>query len=127
MYLIQLASGAETLYPTLAHFTDAIRRGEVTEQAKIYHRTREIWVAVPAHPTYRQVVAAERAGRARHGTRSQWTFLPAAAPTTDAPDAAREAATRVAAEEPPAAGAPAVARRRNWRRVLGGLFSSDVP
>jgi len=117
MYLVELKPGMETIYGSVAELTEAVRRGEVTETAKVFHRARSEWAPITAHPKFREIVASLRSGPAR----KEWTFLPAK-PGEPAP---------APIEEPPAAATashgPAKARsRRNWRLMLGSVFGQHT-
>lgn len=63
MYLVELTSGKEAIYRSLDEFGDAIRRGEVTAQSRIYHRAASTWISVTFHPQFRRV-SGEQADRA---------------------------------------------------------------
>lgn len=120
MYLVELSPGMEMIYGSLSEFTDAVRRGEITADARVFHRARSQWLPVTEHPKYREVVAALSAPRFGPARR-EWTFLPAKAgegpvlPAEPPPDPPAE---RVSAERP----APRPEPRRGWRRSLGGML-----
>lgn len=141
MYLVELTSGKEAIYRSLDEFGDAIRRGEVTAQSRIYHRAASTWISVTFHPQFRRV-SGEQADRAEQADQRDqfaqplplrdWTFLPRDLST---PGAVRDVAAsgeggphdEVAAEPTtPQSGtdtehaAPGV-QPRKWRRMLGKL------
>lgn len=121
MYLVELSPGMEMIYGSLNEFTDAVRRGEITADARVFHRARSQWLPVTEHPKYREVAAALPAPRFGPA-RQEWTFLPAK------PGAKRAApveppATATPPEEPASAARPARPEPRpGWRRALGGML-----
>ena len=58
MYLVELKPGMETIYSSDAELTEAVRKGEVTESAKVFHRARSQWVPITAHPKFQEIVAS---------------------------------------------------------------------
>jgi len=130
MYLVELISGKETIYRSLDEFTDAIRRGEVTAQSRIYHRAASTWIPVTFHPQFRKVSAEQSASFAEPLPPRDWTFL-----RTDLAPSAREvapseevvppgeAARQEAAATPgrQAAVSPSPVKARNWRTMLSEL------
>ena len=73
MYLVELKPGMETIYSSVAELTEAVRKGEVTESARVFHRARSQWVPITAHPKFQEIVASLTSAPLR----KQWTFLPA--------------------------------------------------
>jgi hypothetical protein len=59
MILVQLQTGSQVLFDSLADFSKAIRRGEVGPTSLIYHRASGQWLPVDAHPEFRRSAAAE--------------------------------------------------------------------
>jgi hypothetical protein len=120
MYLVELKPGMETIYSSVAELTEAVRRGEVTEAAKVFHRARSEWAPITAHPKFREIVASLRSGPAR----KEWTFLPAK-PGETAPAPIEEPPAAATASHAPAT--PAKARsRRGWRLMLGSVFGQQT-
>jgi hypothetical protein len=119
MYLVELSPGMEMIYGSLSEFTEAVRRGEITPDARVFHRARSQWLPVTEHPKYREVVAALAAPRFGPARR-EWTFLPAKQgpkPVVEPPP------TATPPEEPVSAARPARPEpRRGWRRALGGML-----
>jgi hypothetical protein len=122
MYLVELTPGKEATYGTLADFTDAIRRGEVGWQARVYHRGKSMWIPVSLHPHFRKFAGNRPADQAL-APRGHWTFLPAL--PGERPSASGQA-PGTPAESGPTSGSQATstkaARAPSWRRVLGGLI-----
>ena len=126
MYLIELKPGKEAVYGTLEAFTDAVRRGEIGWQARIYHQAKSTWLPVTVHPHFKKLVERP-AGQAAAAApaRSHWTFLP--------PERGHEASSP-AAEQGSAAAAPShtdsdvgsatKVNTKGWRSVLGGLIGA---
>jgi hypothetical protein len=114
MFLVEISPGIEAIYSSLSDFTEAIRRGEVGEQARIYHRTKSQWAPIAVHPVFRRVAAGARPSAA---LRTHWTFLPPE-PGAEAPPAGQGAP----ATQPPAPNPAGTTRTRRWRGALGRLF-----
>ncbi len=53
MYRIRSASGTETVYGSLEEFAAAVKRGEVTPEAEIFHTRANRWLDIKTHPHYR--------------------------------------------------------------------------
>ena len=117
MYLVELKPGMETIYGSVAELTEAVRRGEVTEAAKVFHRARSEWAPITAHPKFREIVASLTSGPAR----KEWTFLPAKPGATKPQPPVEEPPPATTASHAPAAPAKA-SRRRGWRFMLGSVF-----
>jgi hypothetical protein len=118
MYLVELKPGMEAIYASVAEFTEAVRRGEVNEYAKVFHRTRSQWVPITAHPKFREIVAGMTGP-----IRKQWTFLPAK-PGEEVASPAPVAAPAAASTPNRASTAThgKTASRRGWRLVFGGML-----
>ena len=120
MYLVELKPGMETIYSSDAELTEAVRKGEVTESAKVFHRARSQWVPITAHPKFQEIVASLTSAPVR----KQWTFLPAK-PGEAAPAPPDESA--VAAPPSHATATPRKApSRRGWRLVFGSMFGQHT-
>lgn len=120
MYLVELSPGMEMIYGSLSEFTEAVRRGEITADARVFHRARSRWLPVTEHPKYREVVAALSAPRFGPARR-EWTFLPAK-PGAKPVAPAEPPPTATPPEEPASATRPARPEPRGgWRRALGML------
>jgi hypothetical protein len=114
MYLVDLGFGNETLFRSTSELGEAIRRGVVGDQCRIYHRARATWLPITVHPAYRRLAAEQPRGASAVAGRRQWTFMP-----PDETDAAPAAQPAVAAPQdvmvmPPPA--------RSWRQSLGSAF-----
>ena len=90
MYLVELGSGKDTVYPSAGELAAAIRRGDLDAAARIYHRTTCQWLPITVHPEYRRAAAQRVVATALRPPRRQWTFLRDA--TVDAPEPATPAA-----------------------------------
>jgi hypothetical protein len=113
MYLVDLGFGNETLFRSTSELGEAIRRGVVGDQCRIYHRARATWVPITVHPAYRQLAAEQPRSSAAAGRR-QWTFMRAdEADSAPAAQPAAEAPQEVMVMPPPA---------RSWRQSLGSAF-----
>ena len=113
MYLVDLGSGEEALFRSGNELAEAIRRGIVGEQSRIYHRTRATWLPITVHPEYRRITAEHPAVPATTSTQRQWTFMrgeeadASPAPVPNPP-------TQDVGVMPPAS--------RSWRQSLGSAF-----
>jgi hypothetical protein len=138
MYLVELMSGKEAIYRTADEFGDAIRRGDVTAQSRIYHRAASTWISVTFHPQFRKV-SAEQAEQSDQFAQPlplrDWTFLrtdlnaPSSAGEVAAPGetAPHEGAPERAAPQSEAGAenaAPAL-QARSWRKMLSKLVRQD--
>ena len=52
MYRIRLPSGREAEFPTIEELALALRRGDVSREALIYHRRTDQWVPIEQHPRF---------------------------------------------------------------------------
>lgn len=59
-YLVEVAPGHETVYPTAVALRAAMRGGEITPEARIYHRAASRWLSIMEHPEYRKFLAERR-------------------------------------------------------------------
>jgi hypothetical protein len=122
MYLVELQPGQEAVYGTLTDFVDAVRRGEVGWEARIYHRAKSTWIPVALHPHFKKVAGERPADPPRPAPRRQWTFLrtdsgeedPAATPAATTSRSAPASDSKASGTKPPSA--------RSWRKVFGGLI-----
>jgi hypothetical protein len=112
MYLVDLGSGQETLFRSGEELAEAIRRGVVGEQCRIYHRTRATWLPITVHPEFRRITAEHAIPRRAGATRRHWTFMP--------PDETEP--TPPPAPSPPQEILGAAPAARSWRRSLGSAF-----
>jgi hypothetical protein len=111
MYLVDLGFGEETLFHSGNELAEAIRRGIVGEQSRIYHRARATWLPITVHPEYRRITAEHPTAPRATSRQRQWTFMrgeeadatPAPAPPTQEVIVMPEAS-------------------RSWRRSLGSAF-----
>jgi hypothetical protein len=72
MYLVDLGFGEETLFRSGNELAEAIRRGIVGDQSRIYHRARATWLPITVHPEYRRITAEHPAAAS---SQRQWTFM----------------------------------------------------
>lgn len=59
MYRIRLPSGREAEFATIEELALALRRGDVSREALIYHRRTEQWVPIEQHPRFQGQVEPE--------------------------------------------------------------------
>lgn len=74
MFLVEPAEGRRCSYRSAGALGDAIRRGEVGPQARIFHRTTQRWLPITVHPEYRKVESAREAVN-NQWREWEWTFL----------------------------------------------------
>jgi hypothetical protein len=113
MYLVDLGSGKETLFRSGPELAEAIRRGVVGEQCRIYHRTRATWLPITVHPEFRRITAEHAAPRPGAAGRRHWTFMPPEA-SEPAPAPPPSPTSQDVMVLPPTA--------RSWRQSLGSAF-----
>ena len=73
MFLVE-ASGQRCSYRSAGALGEAIRRGEVGPQARIFHRRTQRWLPITVHPEYRKVESAREAVNSQW-REWEWTFL----------------------------------------------------
>jgi|tagenome__1003787_1003787.scaffolds.fasta_scaffold18449305_1 hypothetical protein len=111
MYLVDLGLGEETLFRSGDELAEAIRRGIVGEQSRIYHRARATWLPITAHPEYRRITAEHPAAPRATYSQRQWTFM------------RREEADATPAPAPPTQEVVVIPQAsRSWRQSLGSVF-----
>ena len=110
MYLVDLGLGEEKLFRSGAELAEAIRRGIVGEQSRIYHRARATWLPITVHPEYRRITAEHPA---MPSSQRQWTFMRA------------EEADAIPAPVPGSPTPEVIVMpqaTRSWRQSLGSAF-----
>jgi hypothetical protein len=75
MILVQLHTGSQVLFDSLADFSGAIRRGELGPSSLIYHRASGQWLPIDAHPEFRKSAAVEEESPLPPLKRMHWTFF----------------------------------------------------
>jgi len=61
VYRIRLPSGREAEFPTIEELALALRRGDVSREALIYHRRTDQWVPIEQHPRFQGQVEPDEA------------------------------------------------------------------
>jgi len=107
MILVQLDTGSELLFGSLAEFSAAIRRREVGPSSLIYHRTSGQWLPIDAQPEFRKYAMREEETPLPPLERMHWTFFSAIPPFKPDP-----------IDEPAAEPDPAPPEVHGWRRKL---------
>ena len=122
MYLVEIESGREQLYPSVEALAAAIRDGVIGPDSRIFHRASSSWVSIMVHPEYRKAMAARAQEPLPPLARNQWTFF-----GTDTPG--RQADESAESQGSPPAQAEPVRRRRSLRSLfrLGRRRSSSSP
>jgi hypothetical protein len=110
MYLVDLGLGEETLFRSGDELAEAIRRGIVGEQSRIYHRARATWLPITVHPEYRRVTAEHPVPSQAGSRQRQWTFMRS------------EEADATPAPASPAQEVVIPQASRSWRQSLGSAF-----
>ena len=111
MILVQLDTGSQLQFGSLAEFSGAIRRGEVGPSSLIYHRTSAQWLPIDAHPEFRKYAPRDGEALLPPLERMHWTFFSAEAAPLD-PDPFGEPPAETQAD-------PAPTETSGWRRKLG--------
>ncbi len=75
MFLVEIEAGREALYNSVDALGEAIRRGEVGPQARIFHRASRNWISITLHPEFKKAVAARDSEPLPPLARTQWTFF----------------------------------------------------
>jgi hypothetical protein len=95
MYLVEIESGREQLYPSVEALAAAIRDGVIGPDSRIFHRASSSWVSIMVHPEYRKAMAARAQEPLPPLARNQWTFF-----GTDAPGRQADETTEVQGSPP---------------------------
>jgi hypothetical protein len=121
MYLVEIESGREQLYPSVEALAAAIRDGVIGPDSRIFHRASSSWVSIMVHPEYRKAMAARAQEPLPPLARNQWTFF-----GTEAVGRQADETTEIQ-DSPPAQVEPV--RRRSLRSLfrLGRRRSSSSP
>ncbi len=106
MYRIRLPSGREAEFATIEELALALQRGEVSRDARIYHRRTDAWVPIEQHPRFQGKVEAEDSegadeGPGPRGDTTDGMIRADALPSPEAPTS-----MAAAREDTPAASAP---------------------
>lgn len=83
MFLVEPESGRRCHYSSARALGDAIRRGELGPQARIFHQTASQWLPITVHPEYRRVETEWEQGSIRRLKGRGWTFFPETSPESD--------------------------------------------
>ena len=75
MFLVEIEAGREALYDSVNALAEAIRRGEVGPQSRIFHRTSSSWISITVHPEFKRAAAARDSEPLPPLARTQWTFF----------------------------------------------------
>jgi hypothetical protein len=75
MFLVEIEAGREALYDSVGALGDAIRRGEVGPQSRIFHRASRNWLSITLHPEFKKAVAARQSEPLPPLARTRWTFF----------------------------------------------------
>ena len=125
MYLVEIESGREEVFHSVASLASAIRRGDVGPRSRIFHRASSSWVSITVHPEYRKAAAARATEPLPPLARKQWTFY-AVEPMHPAPEEPAVTADGGKVEAPRESGErPGL--RGLMRRALRGLVANPKP
>ncbi len=75
MFLVEPESGQRCHYSSARALGAAIRRGELTPQARIYHQTSNRWLPITVHPEYRRAESDWEQRSARRLLGRRWTYF----------------------------------------------------
>lgn len=120
MYRIKLNSGEEAVYNSIDALAVAVRSGEVTPDALIYHRRADRWLAIATHPHYQTIQARSAAPAEPAAPASSRPAPPPAppAPVTAPERTSQEAENELAVESRDAVIQAKVQRLREMQRPL---------
>jgi len=120
MILVELDTGDQRVFASPGELADAIKRGEVSPSARIYHRASAQWLPITVHPHFRETAAQRWSAPLPPLARTRWTFFSAEAPEPPAPESP-SAGKAGGANAPPAASSPSQnsSRTSGWRSALG--------
>jgi hypothetical protein len=85
MFLVEPKSGQRWHYESARALGAAIRRGELSPQARIFHQAANQWLPITVHPEYTKAKRDREEGSAHTWQQRQWTFL------AERPDASPDA------------------------------------
>jgi hypothetical protein len=75
MFLVEIEAGREALYDSVDALAEAIHRGEVGPQSRIFHRASRSWISITLHPEFKKAAAARDSAPLPPLARTQWTFF----------------------------------------------------
>jgi hypothetical protein len=75
MFLVEIEAGREALYNSVNALADAIHRGEIGPQSRIFHRASSSWISITFHPEFKKAAAARDSEPLPPLARTQWTFF----------------------------------------------------
>ena len=121
MFLVEIEAGREALYNSVNALAEAIHRGEVGPQSRIFHRASSSWISITLHPEFKKAVAARDSQPLPPLARTQWTFFGAEVKgrEIDEPPATNRAAEQTTATTSESHG--------RLRRLLGRAFHGPSP
>ncbi len=96
MYRIRSTDGLEAEYGSLEEFAAAVRRGEVTPDAEIFHVRANRWLDIKSHPHYRLACSAPSSASSAPAA----VAAPPATPVPVVPRAARRSRSRAPSTPP---------------------------
>ena len=115
MILVQGPSGDQRQFRSSRELTEAIRRGELAPEARIYHRIAARWLPITVHPAFRRQITERLAERLPPLARTMWTFF-----AIDSPEQSPQDQAALQPAGPPTNGHhPEEKPTSAWRRVLG--------
>ena len=76
MFLVEPEPGQRCHYSTARALGQAIRRGQLGPQARIFHQASDRWLPITVHPEYRKAESEWDESSARRLRAQRWTFLP---------------------------------------------------
>ena len=76
MFLVEPESGQRCHYSSARALGAAIRRGELSSQARIFHQASNQWLPITVHPEYRRAESDWEQGSVHRLRTRGWTFFP---------------------------------------------------
>ncbi len=120
MILVELDTGDQRVFASPGELADAIKRGEVSPSARIYHRAAAQWLPITVHPHFRENAAQRWSAPLPPLARTRWTFFSTDSPEPPALESPAASQPR-RANDPSAAASPPTDRHgtSGWRSALG--------
>jgi hypothetical protein len=124
MFLVEIEAGREALYDSVDALAEAIHRGEVGPQSRIFHRASSSWISITLHPEFKKAAAARDSQPLPPLARTQWTFFGAEARGREIDET--PATKREAKQQQQPTGKTSESRT-GLRALLGRAFRSRAP
>lgn len=120
MILVELDTGDQRVFASPGELADAIKRGEVSPSARIYHRAAAQWLPITVHPHFRETATQRWSAPLPPLARTRWTFFSTDSAELPAPESASAGKAGGAnAPADPSSPSQDSSRTSGWRSALG--------